>query len=138
MKFSRCTVYPRSKQYGFIGVVSFHQNPDGRTFTTDNEFKFVTKAGWVITVPAGTVTDLASVPRIFWTILPSWGTYTDAAILHDHLYRYQPCTKREADDVLLEAMIDTNVVPWQRFVIYEGVRLGGYRSWLRHQRARRS
>ncbi|EOD5071623.1 TPA: DUF1353 domain-containing protein [Salmonella enterica subsp. enterica serovar Enteritidis] len=39
----------------------------------------------VISVPAGFVTDLATVPRIFWTLLPPDGKYTKAAIIHDYL-----------------------------------------------------
>src|SRR5262245_38142541 len=38
------------------------------------------------TVPAGFVTDLASIPRIFWSALPRDGEYAYAAILHDYLY----------------------------------------------------
>ncbi len=40
----------------------------------------------IIHVPAGFVTDLASVPRIFWTLLPPDGKYAKAAIIHDYLY----------------------------------------------------
>ena len=38
-------------------------------------------------VPAGSDTDFASVPRIFVWLLPRYGRYTKAAILHDHLWR---------------------------------------------------
>lgn len=38
-----------------------------------------------IVVPKGFKTDLASIPRIFWAILPKNGKYQKAAILHDYL-----------------------------------------------------
>lgn len=53
----------------------------------------------VIEVPAGFVTDLASVPRIFWTLLPPDGKYAKAAIIHDYLYDNALRTKKEADRI---------------------------------------
>lgn len=40
----------------------------------------------VIRVPAGTVTDLASVPRLLWAVFPPHGRWAKAAIIHDYLY----------------------------------------------------
>ncbi|EHQ1843915.1 DUF1353 domain-containing protein [Salmonella enterica subsp. enterica serovar Saintpaul] len=40
----------------------------------------------VISVPAGFVTDLATIPRIFWTILPTDGKYAKAVIIHNWMY----------------------------------------------------
>ncbi|ECG8634089.1 DUF1353 domain-containing protein, partial [Salmonella enterica subsp. salamae] len=40
----------------------------------------------VIEVPAGFVTDLATIPRIFWSLMPPDGKYAKAAIIHDYLY----------------------------------------------------
>jgi len=37
----------------------------------------------VLHIPAGFRTDLATVPRIFWAILPPNGVYERAAVLHD-------------------------------------------------------
>jgi hypothetical protein len=39
----------------------------------------------VIHIPGGFETDLASVPRVFWALLPPQGAYEKAAVLHDHL-----------------------------------------------------
>jgi hypothetical protein len=57
-----------------------------------------------ITVPAGFVTELASVPkRLHW-----WGGKTEVsmapAIFHDYLYWTQACTRDEADAVMHVAM----------------------------------
>lgn len=67
---------------------------------------------WV-SIPAGYLTDGASVPQIFWSIIPRWGAYGQAAVVHDFLCEYlsitvdgkpQRITREEADDILLEAM----------------------------------
>jgi hypothetical protein len=39
-----------------------------------------------VVVPKGFETDFASVPRVFWTIIPPDGKYTKAAVVHDYLY----------------------------------------------------
>jgi hypothetical protein len=67
---------------------------------------------WVF-IPAGYLTDGASVPQIFWSVIPQWGAYGQAAVVHDYLCEYlsitvdgkpQSITRSEADDILLEAM----------------------------------
>lgn len=47
----------------------------------------------LINVPKGLVTDLASVPRIFWNIIPPNGPYTKPAILHDYLCNMNTLTR---------------------------------------------
>lgn len=83
-----------------------------------------------IDVPAGFETDFASVPRVFWNILPPTGSYGKAAVIHDYLYRIPwLATRTQADAVLLEAMTFLKVGWWTRQVIYWGVRVGGYWSY---------
>ncbi|EDJ6834378.1 phage tail protein [Salmonella enterica] len=79
----------------------------------------------VIEVPAGFVTDLASVPRIFWTILPPDGKYAKAAIIHDWMYDNALRTKKEADLIFLDGMTVLGVPKWKRTVMYWAVRLFG-------------
>lgn len=79
----------------------------------------------VIRVPAGFVTDLASVPRAFWSILPPHGEYAKAAIIHDYLYTIGLRSKKYADDVFMEAMTVLGVAWWRRKVMYLAVRLFG-------------
>ena len=50
-----------------------------------------------VSVPAGFVTDFASIPRGLWTALPRDGDYVWAAVVHDYLYWYQTTTKNVAD-----------------------------------------
>src|ERR1035437_3299606 len=85
----------------------------------------------IFVVPAGKPTDFASIPRLLWTLVGApTGRYTRAAALHDDLYRTPGLvTRREADDVLYEAMVVCNV-PWlTRWIVYLGVRIGGASSY---------
>ena len=79
----------------------------------------------VIRVPAGFVTDLASVPRFLWSILPPHGRYAKAAIVHDYLYDYAIGTRKRADDIFLEGMKVLGVPKWRRYVMYWAVRMFG-------------
>jgi len=84
-----------------------------------------------IEIPRGFVTDLASVPRLFWTAFPPCGKYTSAAVLHDYLYWVQSekCGRECSDDVLLLAMKEAGVNGITRNSIYTAVRVGGESSW---------
>jgi Protein of unknown function (DUF1353) len=84
-----------------------------------------------VSVPQGFVTDLASIPRIAWWLLPRQERYTHPAIIHDYLYWIQDIIggKPHADTVFLYAMRDFNVPWWKRSIIYYGVSLFGRRAW---------
>lgn len=79
----------------------------------------------VIRIPAGTITDLATVPRVLWTLFPPHGRYAKAAIVHDYLYANAINTKAWADNVFLEAMTVLGVPAWRRMTMYWAVRLFG-------------
>ncbi|EAO2871951.1 DUF1353 domain-containing protein [Salmonella enterica] len=79
----------------------------------------------VIEVPAGFITDLATVPRIFWIMLPPDGKYAKAAIIHDYLYDNALRTKKEADLIFLDGMTVLGVPRWKRTIMYCAVRLFG-------------
>ncbi|EDB0139754.1 DUF1353 domain-containing protein, partial [Salmonella enterica] len=79
----------------------------------------------VISVPAGFITDLASVPRIFWVFLPPDGKYAKAAIIHDWMYDNALRTKKEADLIFLDGMTVLGVPRWKRTIMYYAVRLFG-------------
>ncbi len=85
----------------------------------------------VIAVPAGYVTDLASVPRILWSVFPPHGRYAKAAIIHDWLYDNALRTKHEADKIFLDAMCVLGVPRWRRMLMYCAVRLFGRGNYFR-------
>lgn len=105
---------------------------DGKNFRIVHEFDYHTDVGKlnVVRIPAGFITDFASIPQIFWNILPPTGKYGKAAVVHDYLYRtWGIATKAEADWVLLEAMKALGVGWLTRTIIYSGVHFGGGLSY---------
>jgi hypothetical protein len=83
----------------------------------------------VIEAPQGFVTDFASVPRFFWRIVPPWGRYSPAAVVHDYLYATGRVSRAEADRVFLSLMEQLGVPLWKRTVMYRAVRIFGGAAW---------
>ncbi len=83
------------------------------------------RLGIKVTVPKSQTTDFASIPRIFWPILPPVGRYSRAAVVHDYLYRHGLFTRKDCDLIFLHAMEELNVAKWKRIVMYWAVRLFG-------------
>lgn len=83
----------------------------------------------VLTVPAGFVTDYASIPRGFWAIASPQDNYSEAAIVHDYLYWTQSCTRSQADNIFLIAMKEASVNPIRRWFIHKAVQNAGQSSW---------
>lgn len=99
---------------------------DSRVFRLERRFRYVSSYG-VITVPEGTETDGASIPRVFWNILAPFGEYFGAAVVHDFLYSPEnfEFTRAESDLIFKEAMFNIGV-PWpKRDLIYRAVRMFG-------------
>lgn len=87
-------------------------------------------SGDLVPIPAGTITDLASVPRILWALIPPFGRHTNASILHDALYaKGDKRGRRWADQQFLEAMIALDVPDVRARVMWAAVRLAGWRHW---------
>lgn len=89
-----------------------------------------------VTVPKGFVTDFASIPSIFFSILRADGEYTYPAIIHDYLYWAQTTKRSTADAILGFAMEDFKVNWGARSIIYRSVRLGGGSAWSGNTSAR--
>jgi hypothetical protein len=80
-------------------------------------------------VPKGFVTDLASIPALFWSILRPDGDYAYAAILHDYMYWVQKWPKEQADLVLKRCMEDFKVSALRTESIYTAVKDFGASAW---------
>lgn len=88
--------------------------------------------GRTVTMPAGFMTDGASIPRILWSSVgsPFNGTYREPAFLHDYLYQTGYCRGRaDADSTFLNAMKEHGVGFVKRWTIYTGVRAWGWVAW---------
>ncbi len=102
--------------------------PDG----PDVDVREVSERGWDVLaafeyradwehyiVPVGEFTDFASVPRPFVWFIPTYGRYTKAAILHDHLCRLAKegrFNRRDADGVFRQAMRTLGVAFLRRWI----------------------
>lgn len=127
-------------------------NADETEWTLLEPFRYwLTKLneGDVITVPAGFKTDFASVPRAFWTVLPPWGRYGKAAIVHDYLYanmgivrishdgepeRWGNFTRKESDDIFRDAMAVLGVSFIKRNIMWAAVRTFAGPCWESHRK----
>lgn len=83
----------------------------------------------LIEVEKGFITDFASIPRFLWMILPKWGKYGNAAVVHDYIYWNHSHSRKEADDIMMEAMKVLEVPAWKIWAIYWAVRLFGGLAW---------
>lgn len=79
-------------------------------------------------VPAGFVTDFATVPRVVVWLIPRFGRYTPAAILHDWLIDVAiPAglvTSRDTDGLFRRVMRELGVPALRRWLMWVGVRWG--------------
>ena len=79
-------------------------------------------------VPAGFRTDFASVPRVVTWLVPRFGAYTLAAILHDWLVteglRTGVVSPNDADGIFRRVMRESGVPVIRRWLMWAGVRWG--------------
>ena len=83
----------------------------------------------LILIPAGFQTDFASVPRVFWNIIPPMGLHTIAAVTHDYLYHRGLCPRKTADRIFYNLMRFYGVGRLKSSVMYLAVRLFGGSSF---------
>lgn len=79
------------------------------------------------TVPAGFRTDFASVPRPFWWLVPRYGRFTKAAVLHDYLWQEGALSRCDADGIFRRAMHELGVPFLRRWLMWTAVRWGANR-----------
>jgi len=89
-----------------------------------------------VDVPAFFVTDLTSIPSIFFILLRPDGPYTHAAIAHDYLYWTQGVDRKEADDIFYAHMVELGVNLPTAKAIYWGVRVAGSGAWKSNAKKR--
>lgn len=151
------------KEHGsrFSGLAKVQDEADGVHATLLEDLVYTTRDGWRIVVPAGFVTDYASIPRALGWLIPPRGKYNRPAIVHDWLYQHAPvdsvrmgaadeqsqanraesdfrCTQSRADAIMREACENVDNRLTQRWAIYLGLRAGGWVAWRRYRAAESS
>ena len=101
-----------------------------RKFILTSSFRYISSLG-VIEVPAGFITDGASIPSVFWPFLSPFGEYFKAAIIHDYLYSKDNTLydRRTSDLIFKEAMFNLGVCWARRDTIFRAVRIFGASSF---------
>ena len=80
-----------------------------------------------VDIPQGYVTDLASIPRFFWSVIgpPQDPKFVKAAVIHDVLYARGEGTKEDADQLFYILLLKAGVSRWRAWSMYKAVRFGG-------------
>jgi hypothetical protein len=135
----QATIRPvNDNDFQTVGIHRLEFNQDGHRYR--------------IILKDGTLTDGASVPRLFWSLIPPYGRHFISAIFHDELYRrncfglveklvndkwvlVQPgqdilknC-RRFADEIFRDVMEYFQVPQWKRATMYRAVRWFGWKAY---------
>lgn len=101
-----------------------------------DEWELLEEVEWDgIIVPAGFITDFASIPRPVKALINPVGRIRAGALVHDYLYHVRgelpdrKLTRRECDQIFLTIMKYSDMPFIKRHLAYRGVRLGGWLFW---------
>jgi len=88
-------------------------------------------------VPAGFISDCASIPRVLWPIIghPFDARWRKEAVLHDWLYRQEDkiVSRKTADQMFYDGLRLNGLRYTKAQAMYMGVRIGGARAWKEGQ-----
>lgn len=85
-----------------------------------------------VTVPIGFTTDLASVPRTLWWLIPRADRHiVEPSVIHDFMYSggMPGVTRKLADRTLRAAVLWCGAPRWYATAVYCAVRLFGRGHW---------
>ncbi|MFE3546108.1 DUF1353 domain-containing protein [Nocardia sp. NPDC059177] len=108
---------------GFIGDGPVVEELDARFWRLTEPLTYQ-GAVETFTVPAGFRTDFASVPRALVWLIPRYGAYTRAAILHDYLCRTEVVGRADADGLFRRCLREFGVTVPRRWMMWAAVRFG--------------
>jgi hypothetical protein len=100
-----------------------------------NEVTVQLSSNIILTIPAGYEWDLASVPRVFWSLIPPDSDAELAFLIHDFLYENKIGSRKFADkEMLLWSIVTNGTNNWSarnadNYIRYWAVRIGGSKYW---------
>lgn len=92
----------------------------------------------VLVIPAGFVTDFASIPPIIRPLFSHDDVHDLPGLLHDYLYWTQSCSQLQADELFREGLEEVGVEWIERLSMYIALRAFGTSAWERNAKARES
>ena len=109
---------------------------DRRTYKLLDDLVLADEEQRTIVVPAGFVTDFASIQVlhnaflfVLFALVSGYGNY--AATVHDFLYSEGRVNRKEADAVLYRALRAEGVARWRAYLFWLGVRIGGVKHFTK-------
>jgi hypothetical protein len=106
----------------FEGEVVAQFMRDGRNMQLNKPFAYVDPSGRRWDVPAGMITDGASIPRALWLCCPPFtGKYRLAAVVHDHYCQTKSRTWQDTHMVFYSAMRAAGVAEKQAKLMFSAV-----------------
>jgi hypothetical protein len=100
---------------------------DGRNWQVTKDFNWGD-----VCVPAGFITDGASIPRLVHAWASPTGPNFPSALVHDYRYRFQMGKRKDADDEFYYNMKILNIRWSQAFIMYIFARIFGYFAWRKN------
>jgi uncharacterized protein YraI len=121
-------------QPGFYGELLLRPLPDGRNMQVAQSFGFVDSQARKWEVPVGAVTDGASIPQAFWSIIgsPFSGKYRLAAVIHDHFCATKHRKWKDTHDAFYETMLASGEGKKKALLMWAAVYRFGPR-WLQSE-----
>ena len=105
----------------YAEIQKVYHDGDGVKFKLLRDLMYRDEAGHCHVIKAGFISDLGSIPRLLWPILPPHA-YPSSYILHDWYCKDLKSTRKYGDDLLLESLKYCNAPSWKRWTIYLAVR----------------
>ena len=119
----------------FVSTLKTDQT-DRRTYKLLDDLVLADDDQRTIIVPAGFVTDFASIQVlhnaflfVLFALVSGYGNY--AATVHDFLYPEGQASRKEADAVLYRALRAEGVARWRARLFWAGVRIGGAKHYTK-------
>ena len=110
---------------------------DGKRWELMQQFTYYVgeeNSNEIIVVPAGFITDFASIPQLFWSLIgPPTGKYGKAAVVHDFCYYKNLYSRKRCDKIFYEAMKVLKVPFIKRWLMYHAVRKFAWMAWKKHR-----